>query len=370
MMRKVINLDLKTPLYDTHLKYGAKIVPFAGYLLPIQYGTGIAAEHMAVRTEAGLFDVSHMGEFVLKGPDALKNIQHLMTNDFSGMVDGQVRYSPLCNEEGGIIDDLLIYKKEDKDYLLVVNAANRDKDAAWIVSQISGDCVFEDSSDTTAQIALQGPKAHEIIAKLTDVATLPVKNYSFSQKVQVAGLDCLVSRTGYTGEDGYEIYTANENAAELWEKLIEAGSVVGLIPCGLGARDTLRLEAGMPLYGQEMSDTITPLEAGLGFFVKMSKTDFIGKAALEEKGEPQRQRIGLELTDRGIARTGDKVFSGDDEIGTVTSGTMCPFIKKVVAMALVKTGSAAQGDMLELDVRGRRLKARVVKLPFYKRNKA
>ncbi|HZK39509.1 MAG TPA: glycine cleavage system aminomethyltransferase GcvT, partial [Clostridia bacterium] len=363
-------MDLKTPLYDIHLKYGGKTVPFAGYLLPIQYPSGIAAEHMAVRTAAGMFDVSHMGEFSLKGPDALKNIQHLMTNDFAGMVDGQVRYSPMCNEDGGIIDDLLIYKKKDNDYLLVVNAANRDKDAAWIKSKISGDCVFEDISDSLAQIALQGPKALEIIAKLTDVETLPVKYYSFTDGVRVAGFTCLVSRTGYTGEDGYEIYTMNENAPALWEKLMAAGSDLGLIPCGLGARDTLRLEAGMPLYGHEMDEVITPLEAGLGFFVKMAKADFIGKAALQAKGEPQRERIGLEITDRGIARDGDKVLLAGVEIGSVTSGTMCPFVKKAVAMALVATGKVAQGDVVELDVRGRRLKAAVIKLPFYIRNKA
>lgn len=366
----MIKLDLKTPLYDMHLKYGGKMVPFAGYLLPIQYPSGIAAEHMAVRTAAGMFDVSHMGEFFLKGTDALGNIQNLMTNDFSGMVDGQVRYSPLCNENGGVIDDLLVYKKKDNDYLLVVNAANRDKDAAWIKNNISGDCKFEDVSDSIAQIALQGPKALEIMAKLVDVETLPVKYYSFTDGVRVAGLECLVSRTGYTGEDGYEIYTANENAVELWEELMAAGSDLGLIPCGLGARDTLRLEAGMPLYGHEMDDTITPFETGLGFFVKMPKSDFIGKAAFQAKGVPQTERIGLQLTDRGIARGGDKVFLSGVEIGTVTSGTMCPFIKKAVAMALVKIGSVAQGDAVELDVRGKRLKAEVVKLPFYKRNKA
>lgn len=363
-------LDIKTPLYDMHLKYGGKVVPFAGHLLPIQYGSGITAEHMAVRTAAGLFDVSHMGEIVLKGPDALENIQYLMTNDCANMADGQVRYSPMCNENGGVIDDLLIYKKRDNNYLLVVNAANHEKDAVWIKSHVSGDCVFEDISADTAQIALQGPKALEIITKLVDVETLPVKYYSFTDGVLVGGLECLVSRTGYTGEDGYELYTANENAAELWERLMTAGSDSGLIPCGLGARDTLRLEAGMPLYGHEMDDTITPFETGLGFFVKMSKDDFIGKAALQAKGEPQIKRIGLELTDRGIARSGDKVFLGEVEIGTVSSGTMCPFIKKAVAMALVTRSSVTQGDVVELDVRGRKLKAAVVKLPFYKANKA
>ncbi len=362
-------MDLKTPLYDIHRKYGGKMVPFAGYLLPLQYGSGIAAEHMAVRTAAGIFDVSHMGEVTLKGPDALNNIQNLVTNDCSAMVDGQIKYSPICNENGGVIDDLLIYKKDDQNYLLVVNAANRDKDAAWIKSNISGDCAFEDVSAGIAQIALQGPKAIGIISKLTNAPELPVKYYSFTGSISVGGLTCLVSRNGYTGEDGYEIYTDNENAAELWEKLMAAGADLGLIPCGLGSRDTLRLEAAMPLYGHEMDETITPFEVGLGFFVKMDKDNFIGKAALQAMGEPQRERIGLEMTDKGIARNGDKVFIDGVDVGTVTSGTMCPFIKKAVAMALVKTGCTAQGDVVDLEVRGKKLKATVVKLPFYKRNK-
>jgi aminomethyltransferase len=322
---------------------------------------------MAVRTAAGIFDVSHMGDIAIKGPDALKNIQNLVTNDCSPMVDGQIKYSPLCNKNGGVIDDLLVYKKNDIDYLLVVNAANRDKDAAWIKSNISGDCSCEDISESLAQIALQGPKAFEVIAKLTNIAELPVKYYSFTGSISVGGLDCLVSKNGYTGEDGYEIYTANDNAMDLWEKIMAAGSEFGLVPCGLGARDTLRLEASMPLYGHEMDEDITPFETGIGFFVKMTKDDFIGKAALLAKGDPQRQRIGLEITDRGIARNGDKVFLNEDEIGTVTSGTMCPFVKKALAMALVKSGCAVQGNVLELEVRGKKLKATVVKMPFYKK---
>lgn len=366
-MKRMIFLELKTPLYDTHVTYGGKPVSFAGYLLPVQYPTGITAEHMAVRTAAGMFDVSHMGEVILKGPDALKNVQMLVANDCSAMTDGQIKYSPMCNENGGVVDDLLVYRKSADHYMLVINAANHDKDTAWIKNNIKGDLAFEDISADIAQIAVQGPNAHEILAKLADEKIFPVKYYSFTDGVPVGGLHCIVSKTGYTGEDGYELYTSNENAAPLWEMLMETGAESGLIPCGLGARDTLRLEAAMPLYGHEMDDKITPFEAGIGSFVKMNKDDFIGKTALESKGEPIIKRIGLELTDRGIARNGDKVFYGNNEIGYVTSGTMCPFLKKAVAMALVGIEAPAGDNEFKIEVRGKRLKANAVKLPFYKR---
>jgi len=358
--------ELKTPLYDLHVKYGGRLVPFAGYLLPVQYA-GITAEHMAVRTAAGLFDVSHMGEISLTGPDALQNVQNLLTNDFSTMTDGQARYSPMCNENGGIVDDLLVYRKDGQSYLLVVNASNREKDAAWIKSHLSGDVTFKDESDETAQLALQGPKAQEILCRLAGEASLPEKYYTFKNNVSVGGLACLVSRTGYTGEDGYELYTANENAEPLWEKLMEAGRDLGLVPCGLGARDTLRLEAAMPLYGHEMTDDISPLETGLNFAVKMQKDDFIGKAAIAAKGEPTVRRVGLELLGRGIAREHDRVFIGETEVGYVTSGTMCPYLNKAVAMAIVPKEVAA-GDEVIIEVRGKKIPAKVVPLPFYKKS--
>lgn len=369
IVKRMILLELKTPLYDTHVKCGGKPVPFAGYLLPVQYPTGIVAEHMAVRTAAGIFDVSHMGEVILEGADALINVQMLVTNDCSSMVDGQVKYSPMCNDNGGVVDDLLVYKKCENNYMLVINAANHEKDVAWMKSKIKGDLEFKDISADIAQIAVQGPKAHEIVAKLAGEKKLPVKYYSFTNDVPVGGLNCLVSKTGYTGEDGYELYTSNENAVPLWEMLMKAGFGFGLIPCGLGARDTLRLEAAMPLYGHEMNDEITPFETGIGFFVKMNKDDFIGKAVLALKGEPKIKRIGLELTDRGIARNGDKVFFGGKEIGYVTSGTMCPFLKKAVAMALVSVDYTAEGDELEIEVRGKMIHAKATVLPFYKRAK-
>ena len=361
-------MELKTPLYDTHIKYGGKVVPFAGYLLPVQY-EGIIAEHNAVRTACGLFDVSHMGEVRITGKDALQNVQRLVCNDCSGMYDGQVRYSPMCNENGGVVDDLLVYRINGEDYLIVINAANHDKDVEWMSKRIKGDAVFKDVSSDMAQLALQGPKAKDIISKLTDEEKIPVKNYSFKYSVKVGDIICLLSRTGYTGEDGFELYTAPHYAARLWEALMEAGKEFGLVPCGLGARDTLRLEAAMPLYGHEMDDTVTPLETGLGYFVKLDKDDFIGKRAMEKAGEPKRERIGIELIGRGIARQGDCVIVNGEEIGKVTSGTMCPGIKKAVAMALVEKGKVSVGDSLSVVVRGKAIEAVCVKLPFYKRAK-
>ncbi len=359
--------DLKTPLYDIHVKYSGKIVPFAGYLLPVQYPTCITTEHMAVRTAAGLFDVSHMGEVTFEGNDALANIQKLVVNDCTGMYDGQVRYSPMCNENGGVVDDLLVYRKNEKSYLIVINAANHDKDVAWMQSKVFGDVIFKDISADVAQIALQGPNSKAIITKLCDEAALPKKYYSFTENVAVGGIKCLVSRTGYTGEFGYELYTTNDCAADLWEKLMDAGKDLGLIPCGLGSRDTLRLEAAMPLYGHEMNDEITPLETGLGFFTKLDKDDFIGKSAIIAKGVPEIKRVGLEVTDRGIAREHCDVFMNDKKIGVTTSGTMCPFVKKAIAMALVGVNDADIGDTVKIEVRGKMLNAVVVPLPFYKR---
>lgn len=361
-------MEKKTPLYDLHLELGGKIVPFGGYLLPVQYGTGVIKEHMAVRTACGLFDVSHMGEILIKGPDALNNLQRFLTNDFTNLEIGRVRYSPICNEEGGIVDDLIVYKFAQDEYFLVPNAANKDKDFSWFLQHARGEVEILDLSDQYAQLALQGPKAKEIISKLTDESLLPTKYYSFVRDLPVAGIPCLVSRTGYTGELGYELYCAPDQVVQLAKALLEAGREEGLIPCGLGARDTLRLEAGMPLYGHEMSDVITPFEAGLDIFVKMDKDDFIGKAALQEKIPPQRVRVGLVLTDRGIAREGSLVYHEGQEVGVTTSGTLLPYTNKASAMALLAPEVVQVGTPLEIDVRGRRLKAQVVPLPFYKRS--
>lgn len=360
-------MELKTPIYDCHVALGGKIVDFAGYLLPVQYETGVIAEHMAVRTKAGLFDVSHMGEVTYKGADALANLNHLLTNDFTNMTDGQVRYSPMCNDEGGVVDDLIVYKICDQSYMVVVNASNRHKDVAWMKSHLQGEVEFEDISDSVAQIALQGPLSYEILSRLTSEENIPKKYYSFIQKASVGGISCILSQTGYTGESGYEIYLSNEDAPKLWGLLLETGRESGLIPCGLGARDTLRLEASMPLYGHEMSDEITPLETGLSFAVKMAKADFIGKKAMEQKGALTRKRVGLKVTGRGIVREHEKVFAAGQEIGVTTSGTHCPFLGYAAAMAILDIAHTAIGTTVEVEVRGRRIAAEVVALPFYKK---
>lgn len=360
-------MELKTPLYDTHVQHKGKIVPFAGYLLPVQYESGVITEHMAVRTACGLFDVSHMGEIMCEGPDAVKNLNHLLTNDYTTMYDGQARYSPMCNEDGGVVDDLIVYKVRDDHYFIVVNAANKDKDFAWMKAHAVGDVTFTDLSAQVAQIALQGPKAETVLKKLVPDEMIPEKYYSCHFDCVIGGMKCIISRTGYTGEDGFEFYLAAEEAPKMWELLLETGKAEGLICCGLGARDTLRLEASMPLYGHEMTDDITPLEAGLGIFVKMGKAEFVGKEALEAKGAPQQKRVGLKVTGRGIIREHADVYVGDKKIGQTTSGTHCPYVKAPLAMALLESEYTAVGTAVEADVRGRRVAAEVVKLPFYKK---
>lgn len=362
-----MTLERKTPLYARHEALGGKIVPFAGHLLPVQYRTGVIAEHMAVRERAGLFDVSHMGEILLTGPGAFANLQMLLTNDYTTLADGRVRYSPMCNAQGGVVDDLIVYRFGPESCLLVVNASNREKDVAWMNAHLTGNATLEDISEQVAQIALQGPASRGILEKLAEAERLPVKYYSFTANMPVAGLDCLVSRTGYTGEDGFELYCAPQDATQLWDALLDAGKGEGLIPCGLGARDTLRLEASMPLYGHEMDENITPRETGLGMFVKMGKEDFIGKAALLEQGEPARCRVGLSIIGRGIVRENCPVYQGERQVGVTTSGTHCPYLGRPAAMALVERGAAALGSTVEAEVRGRRVAAEVVPLPFYKR---
>lgn len=360
-------MDLKTPLYERHVALGGKMVPFAGYLLPVQY-TDVIAEHMAVRTHAGLFDVSHMGEVVISGPDALFNMNNLFTNDFTNMTDGRVRYSPMCNENGGVIDDLIVYRMAADKYFVVINAANRHKDVAWMKNHLQGDVVFNDFSDACAQIALQGPRSRKILAGVAKEEEIPAKYYTFREYMAVAGAECLVSQTGYTGEHGYEIYCKPGDAPGIWDALLAAGKEDGLIPCGLGARDTLRLEASMPLYGHEMDDTVSPLETGLDFSVKMQKKDFIGKRVLLEKGEPKIKRVGLKVTGRGIVREHCGVYIDDKKIGETTSGTYCPYLGGAYAMALVDQAYAAAGTIAAAEVRGRKIQVETVPLPFYKKS--
>ena len=357
----------RTPLYEAHVKLGGRMVEFGGYEMPVQYPTGVIREHMAVRTACGLFDVSHMGEVLLDGPDAVKNLNRLLTNDYTVMSDGQARYSPMCNEQGGTVDDLIVYKVSDEHYFIVVNASNREKDVAWIKDHVSGSVTVTDVSDLWGQIALQGPAAETILRKLTAGENIPDKNYHALWDRKVGGISCIISRTGYTGSDGFELYAAAGETEALWNLLLEAGQEHGLIPCGLGARDTLRLEASMPLYGHELSDTISPLTAGLGYFVKMDKPDFIGKAALEAAGKPARRRIGLKATGRGILREHQDVYADGRKIGETTSGTHCPYIGYPAAMAIVENEYSLPGTHVEVDVRGRRVEAEVVKMPFYKK---
>ena len=360
-------MEKKTPLYPIHLDEGGKMVPFAGYLLPVQYPAGVIAEHMAVRTACGLFDVSHMGEVVFRGAGALATLNHLLTNDFTNMQVGRVRYTAMCLPDGGTVDDLVIYKFADDCFLAVVNAANRDKDCAHMSANLLPDTEMEDISDRVAQLALQGPNAKDILAHLIDPALLPQKYYTAVRELLIGGVPCMVSRTGYTGEFGYELYTAADDAPKLWNLLRDAGAEHGLIPCGLGARDTLRLEAAMPLYGHEMDETVTPLEAGLDFAVKLQKPEFIGREALLAAGAPGRVRVGLKATGRGILREAQEVYCDGAKIGQTTSGTFAPYLKQAIAMALVDAGHAAPGTAVEVDVRGRRVAAEIVPLPFYKR---
>ena len=360
----------KTPLFASHQKYGGKIVEFGGWLLPVQY-SGIIEEHAAVRTKAGLFDVSHMGEIWVEGREALAFLQNLVTNDLAGMKNGQIRYSPMCYEDGGTVDDLLIYRYGETCYIVVVNAANIDKDREWMIKNMAGfEAVLTDKSDETAQLALQGPLSTAILSKLTGEAVADIAFYHFIDDVAVAGKKTMVSRTGYTGEDGYEIYCAPEDVTHLWESIMEAGREEGLLPAGLGCRDTLRFESCLPLYGHELSAGISPLAAGLGRFVKLDKASFIGREALvrqKEAGLPLKV-MGVEVTGRGIARAGYPIKADGRVIGTVTTGSPAPTLGKNMALALVDAAYAEIGREIAVEVRGKEIAAVIVAKPFYKRS--
>lgn len=358
----------RTPLYLKHLEQGGVMVDFAGYELPVRYPKGIIAEHNAVRNAAGLFDVSHMGEFTLKGKDAVKALNRVFTNDFTVMDAGRVRYSLMCYPGGGAVDDVLVYKKSAEDFLIVVNAANKDKDFEWMSANIDDlEVEFADISDKVAQLALQGPRSKEILSLIADVKELPEKYYSFKENVSAGGVNALVSRTGYTGEDGYELYCAPSEAVKLYDALIAAGSSYGLTPAGLGARDTLRTEAAMPLYGHELRAEYPVSEAGLDFAIKYAKEDFIGKEALLSR-PPQFVRIGVRAIDRGIVREETPIFTADGaEAGIATSGTMSITLGYAIAMLRVRREYA--DSELYAEVRGRRIKLERTELPFYKREK-
>jgi len=361
----------QTPLYECHVKYGGRVIDFGGWALPVQYA-GIIEEHSGVRSRAGLFDVSHMGEVTVKGKDALAFLQKLVSNDISTVKPGQVRYAHMLYPGGGCVDDLLVYRlgESEEDYMLVINAANTQKDYDWMRDVAQGfDFELANISDDTAELALQGPLAEAILSRLTDADLGTIKYYWCRPDVKVAGRTCLLSRTGYTGEDGFEIFCRPDDAVDLWEAIMEAGRTDGLQPVGLGARDSLRFEASMPLYGQELDAETSPLEAGLGRYVKLDKGDFIGKDALVQRKQEglKKQLCGLEMIDRGIARTHYPVYNGDAEVGCVTSGMYSPTREKNLAMAYLPPELTEPGTTVEVGVRRRRIKARVIPMPFYRR---
>ena len=370
----------RTALNATHRALKAKMVDFGGWDMPVEYpcpGGGLIAEHMAVRTGVGVFDVSHMGEIQFRGPGALAAVQHITMNDASRLADGQAHYSALLTRQGTIVDDILVHRLGANDYLLVVNAGTKDKDLAWIKQQVGSwpGIHLSDYSSYYSQLALQGPRALETLKKLTKVDLAAIRNYWFTWGTVAGIANTLIARTGYSGEDGFEVYIPSDEATtvKMWNALLEAGAEFGIRPCGLGARNTLRLEAGMSLYGHEISEEINVFEGGLTRWLKLDKGEFIGREALEavkNSGGPKRKIAGLEMVERGIARDGYSVLSLEGEaIGQVTSGSPAPFLKTNIAMALLPAGIAESGSDVLVDVRGNRVRAKQVALPFYKRAK-
>ncbi|MGB6544245.1 MAG: glycine cleavage system aminomethyltransferase GcvT [Candidatus Acidiferrales bacterium] len=359
----------KTALHSTHRRMGAKMMNFGGWDMPIEY-SGIISEHIATRTAAGLFDVSHMGEIEVRGIEALALMQSVTPNDAAKLTDGHAQYSGLLNDRGGFVDDLLVHRVSESHYLLCVNAANQDGDFEHIRARAGQrfGAEIENAGERYSQLALQGPKAPGILASLTATRLDALRYYQFTFGA-VCGVKCLIARTGYTGEDGFELYFAPEHSEALWTALLDAGRPSGLLPCGLGARNTLRLEAGMRLYGHELDETTTVWEADLAWICKLDKGEFLGRKALVEQKARGIERIlvGFEMTDRQIARDACGVSLGGAAIGRVTSGSPAPFLKKNIGMAYVNAGARAAGTQIEVDIRGTRAPARIVPLPFYKR---
>jgi aminomethyltransferase len=356
----------KTPIYEAHRALGARMVDFAGWDMPVQYAS-VIAEHEAVRNSAGLFDVSHMGEVEFRGAGALASANALITNDLARIADGQAVYAGLLNEAGGFVDDVVAYRFSPERIFICVNASNRAKDFEWMRAHAGG-VKPVDRGDDWAQLAIQGPKGPAIVQRLTPLRLDSIKTYHFAEGT-VAGVPCIVSRTGYTGEDGFELYCSPERALALWNALLDAGSVDGLKPAGLGARDSLRTEMKYALYGNDIDDEHTPLEAGLGWIVKWDKGDFTGRAGLERQkqaGVP-RKLVGFEMREPGIPRHGYPLLSGGTRVGAVTSGTMGPSVKKAIGMGYVPTELAREGTSLEVEIRGRPVRAEVVKTPFWRK---
>lgn len=363
----------KTPLNDAHRALGGKMVDFGGWDMPVQYTAGVIAEHLATREHSGLFDVSHMGEIWVEGEDAIKFVDKLTTNDVTKLVDGQAHYSALTREDGTVVDDLLVYRFDQDKLLLVVNAGTTDKDWEWITSHVEDEAItLTNASADYCQIAVQGRDAIGILQQLTETKLDEIKYYHFTVG-KVDGVDAIISRTGYTGEDGFEVYADKKYAEQLWNKFLEVGKYGeenGILPCGLAARNTLRLESAMSLYGHEISDEITPLEANLGWICKLN-TEFIGRDALAKlKADGlTRKLVGFEMIDKGIARDDYDVYINDEKVGKVTSGSPAPFLKKNIGLAFVPTEFANVGQEIKIDVRGKHLAATIVPTPFYKREK-
>jgi len=364
----------QTPLNSAHRQLGARMVDFGGWDMPVQYPAGTIEEHLRTRNHAGLFDVSHMGEVDVRGADAIAFVNRITSNDVTKLVDGQAQYSALTTPQGTVIDDLLVYRLAADHLLLVVNASTTEKDWEWIASHHAGESVeLKNVSADYCQLALQGPDAQTILQKLTDVPLAEIKYYHFTPG-RVDGVDGIVSRTGYTGEDGFEVYAPADRAEQLWNKILDAGntgSPTGVLPCGLAARNTLRLEAGMALYGNDIDDTTTLLEANLGWICKLDKGDFTGREALAQQKQEgvKRKLAGFEVTERGIARDHQDVIINGERVGQVTSGSPAPFLKKNIGLAYVPVEFANVGQQIQIDVRGKLVGAQIVKTPFYKRAK-
>lgn len=357
----------KTPLADEYQKYGGKIVDFAGWYMPVEF-EGILMEHEAVRKNVGLFDVSHMGEITVKGKDALKFVNYLITNNLMNIVDNQVLYTYLCREDGGVVDDILVYRFGQEDILLVINASNIEKDFEWVKAN-KGDyqVEIENISNVTSQLALQGPNAQKVLQNYTDTDLSEIKFFFAERNVMIDGFNCMVSRTGYTGEDGFEIYLSNEDVVPLYNRLLGAG----VTPIGLGARDTLRFEANLPLYGNELSDTVSPIEAGYGYFVKTDKEAFIGKEVLaKQKAEGvNRKTVGFTMKEKKIPRHGYSVFKDGKEIGKVTTGYKSPTLDEFIGLALIDASFAKIGEDIEIEIRGKMAKATVRNRKFITKDK-
>lgn len=357
----------KTPIHPIYEKYGAKTIDFGGWDLPVQF-SGIKAEHEAVRTDVGLFDVSHMGEVLVEGSDSTAYLQYLLSNDIEKIKIGKAQYNIMCYENGGTVDDLVVYKITETKYILVVNAANTEKDYEWMVKNVFGNVTVTNVSSMYGQLALQGPNAEKVLTKLTDIDLSSISFFGFVEDANVAGVKTIISRSGYTGEDGFEIYMQSDDAIKVFEAIMAEG----VLPIGLGARDTLRLEAVLALYGQELSQEITPLEAGLNFAVKLNKeADFIGKEALVKQKEAglTRKLVGIELIERGIPRHDYSVFQKDKKIGIITSGTQSPTLGTNIGLALLETPYTELGQEVEVGIRTKKIKAKVIAIPFYKRAK-